>query len=286
MGNQRYLYFPGCKLNPFLPQYGQSTQAVFAALNIILEEVEFNCCGYPMRHENFAAAMLAAARNLAVASDRGLPLMTPCKCCYGHLKHADHWLQTESNLRRQVNAILSREGLSWRAGVSIRHLLTVLDEDIGAKRLQERIVRPLTGLKVAASYGCHALRPGNITQFDNPLTPNIFERLIATTGAAPVEWPLSLECCGHPLSQKNNRFALSLMAAKIGDAHQSGAQVLATACTYCQLQFDTVQADHASPEGQVLPALLFTQLLGHAMGLSADALGISANRVPWEWVAP
>jgi len=281
MNSQRYLYFPGCKIDPFLPQYGQSTRAVLAELNVQLDEIELTCCGYPIRHENFAAAMTAAARNLAVAAHKGLPLMTPCKCCYGNLKHADYWLRRKSDLRRQVNAVLSREGLAWQDGIPIRHLLTVLDEDIGSKRLQARVIRPLTGLKVAASYGCHALRPGNITQFDNPLTPTIFERLITITGATAVEWPLSLECCGHPLWQKNDRFSLNLMAAKLEDARQSGAQALTTACTYCQLQFDTVQADHAGPAGQVLPALLYTQLLGTAMGLSADALGVSANRIPW-----
>ncbi len=281
MTNPTYLYFPGCKINRFLPQYGASTRAVLAELNIALDETELNCCGYPMRHENFSAAITAAARNLAIAAAKGLPLMTPCKCCYGSLKHADHWMRNDADLREQVNTVLAAEGLAWQEDTPIHHLLNILDEDVGVERLQDLARHPLNGLKVAASYGCHALRPGNITQFDNPLSPNLFERLIDATGATAVEWPLRLDCCGRPLWEKNNRFSLELMHSKIADARQSGAQIMATACTYCQMQFDTVQADHARDEEQLLPALLYTQLLGTAMGMPPDALGMSASRIPW-----
>lgn len=281
MAQKTYLYFPGCKMNRFLPQYSASTRAVLSELDIALDETELNCCGYPVRHENFAAAMTAAARNLAVAARKNLPLMTPCKCCYGNLKHADHWMRIDVDLRTQVNAVLAEEGLAWEDNIPIVHLLNMLDTDIGTKRLRTYISHPLEGLDVAASYGCHALRPGNITQFDNPLSPTVFERLIAATGATPMDWPLRLECCGRPLWKKNNRFSLELMNTKIEDARQSGAQILITACTYCQLQFDDVQADHAGNDTTQLPAVLYTQLLGTAMGLSPDDLGISTNRIPW-----
>ena len=281
MAAETFLNFPGCKINRFVPQYGRSARAVMAQLGITLDETELNCCGYPVRHVSFTASIWSAARNLAIAAAKGLPLMTPCKCCYGNLKHADHWMRRDSHLRRQVNSLLAKEGLAWQKDIHIRHLLTVLDESVGLKRLQESVIRPLTGLRVAAHYGCHALRPGNITHFDNPLSPTIFERLVAVTGAQAVEWPLRLECCGHPLWEKNNRFSLALMTDKLNDARQSGAQILTTACTYCQMQFDTIQADHAHGATQQLPAVLYTQLLGMAMGLPDDLLGVADNRIPW-----
>jgi heterodisulfide reductase subunit B len=208
--------------------------------------------------------------------------MTPCKCCYGNLKHADHWLRQNRNLRQQVNTMLAEEGLTWREGVLIRHLLTVLDEEIGAENLRDRIELPLTDLRVAAHYGCHALRPANITGFDNPLTPTIFERLIEATGASIVDWPLRLDCCGHPLWGKNNRFALALMNNKLADARQAGAHIMATACTYCQMQFDDVQADHGRHDEPPLPAVLFSQLLGKAMGIDDASLGLGQNRISWK----
>ena len=231
-----YLYFPGCKMDRFLPQYGRATLAVLAVLGIEIEQIELTCCGYPVRHENFLAAMTAAARNLALAAVMGRPLLTPCKCCYGNLKQADHWLHQKSDLRQQVNGLLKKEGLAWRPGIPIRHLLTALRDDVGLGTLKGHVRQPLVGLKAAAHYGCHALRPAGITQFDNPLAPTIFEQLISATGATAVEWPLRLECCGHPLWEKDNRFSLALMQNKLSDARQSGAQVMVTACTYRQMQ--------------------------------------------------
>jgi heterodisulfide reductase subunit B len=282
MATKTYLFFPGCKIDRFLPQYSQSTRSVMSALNIGLEQIEFNCCGYPVRHQNFLASMTAAARNLALAATKQRPIMTPCKCCYGNLKHADHWLRRNRDLRQQVNILLAEEGLAWQEGSVVRHLLTVLDEEIGAETLEARIASPLTDLRVAAHYGCHALRPANITGFDNPLTPTIFERLIEATGASTVDWPLRLDCCGHPLWGKNNRFALALMNNKLADARQAGAHILATACTYCQMQFDDVQSDHIKHDEPPLPALLFSQLLGKAMGIDDVSLGFAQNRIFWK----
>lgn len=276
-----YLFFPGCKIDRFLPQYGRSVRAVASKLNIVLDDTELTCCGYPVRHENFLAAMVAATRNLAIAAAKGVPILTPCKCCYGNLKHADHWMRQNHDLNRKVNILLAPEGLAWREGVVVRHLLTVLDDDIGIEVLRRSIRKPLTHLKVAAHYGCHALRPGNITGFDNPLAPTIFERLVSVTGATAVEWPLRLDCCGHPLWGKNDRFALALMHNKLTDARQAGAQVIATACTFCQMQFDQVQADHAPQQDPLLPAVLFAQLLGAALGIDDASLGLDRNRISW-----
>lgn len=281
MNCETYLYFPGCKLNRFLPQYDISVRVVMGALGIALDESELSCCGYPVRHENFVAAITAASRNMAIAAAKRLPLMTPCKCCYGSLKHADHWMRKDSGLREKVNTLLADEGLAWQADIPVYHLLTVLDENVGIRQLQAHVTRPLDGLQVAAHYGCHALRPGNVTQFDNPLAPTIFERLVAVTGADAVSWALRLECCGHPLWEKNNRFSLALMENKLADARQSGAQVIATACTYCQMQFDGIQAEQISQSYKRLPAVLYTQLLGTAMGLTPADLGLTNNRIQW-----
>jgi heterodisulfide reductase subunit B len=279
--NQTYLFFPGCKINRSLPQYGQSTRTVLAALGLEVAEFELTCCGYPVRSENFLASMAAAARNLAIAADKGLAILTPCKCCFGNLKYANHWLRESKDLRQQVNTLLAAEGLKWQEDIPVGHLLTVLDQEIGDTVLQSHITQPLSGVKVAAHYGCHALRPGNITGFDNPLTPTIFERLIEITGATTVDWPLRLDCCGRPLWDKNNRFSLALMNNKLADARQAGAQIMATACTYCQMQFDGVQAKHGSRDEPPLPAVLYSQLLGAAMGLDYSLLGLSENRIAW-----
>jgi heterodisulfide reductase subunit B len=278
----KFAYFPGCKIPYYQEQYGTATRAVLAKAGVKLVEMEFNCCGYPVRSLNFEAFVLSAARNLALAEKRGLNILAPCKCCYGSLKHADHWLRERKLLRKEINRELDREGLWWNGDAEIRHLLTVLANDVGTGTLAEKITRPAQGLRVAAHYGCHALRPGNIVQFDNPLAPTIFEELLAVTGAEPIDWARRMECCGQPLWEKNRELSLRLMEVKIDDARQSGAEVLCTACTYCQMQFDTVQADLPAENSgeEKLPAILYPQLLGWCMGLPEKALGLKKNRLP------
>ncbi len=261
---------------PSLPQYDLSIRTIMSRLNVDLVDIELNCCGYPVRHLDVTASLLSAARVMAIAKARGLPIVTPCKCCFGNLKHADYWLQKRPLIAENISTLLAAEGLSWHPQVPIFHLLSILNRSDIQHTIAELIVAPLEGLKVAAHYGCHALRPSDVTQFDNPLAPTIFETLIAATGATPVEWPLRLECCGHPLQDKNQALSAALMARKLSDAGAAGAQVMATACTYCQLQFEggMGHSGKAGEQIEVPSAMLFTQLLGLAMGEKPKSLGM------------
>jgi heterodisulfide reductase subunit B len=277
----RYLYFPGCKIAPFLPQYDRSVRAVLNALDVGLVETELNCCGYPVRSIDFTASMLCAARILAKAAAMQLALLTPCKCCFGNLKQADYWLRRNSELSDRINGLLQSEGFEWTADVPVRHLLSVLTQDVGLDRIKSGVRHHLNGLKVAVHYGCHALRPADVTRFDNPLAPTVFEDLVTAVGARPMNWPLRLDCCGHPAWDKNNRVSLALMQRKLDDAQAADARLLVTACTYCQLQFDGIFKEHLPAENArgFLPAVLVTQLVGRALGLGEDALGLAQNNI-------
>jgi heterodisulfide reductase subunit B len=272
----KFAWFPGCKIPHYQPQYELSTRAVLDALGIRLAHIEFNCCGYPIRHQNFKASVLSAARNMAIANQHHQTILTPCKCCYGNLKHGQYWMKHHQGLRHEITRILAEEGLKWDDGIRVVHLLSVLAHDVKPEMIRARVNHPLTGLKVAAHYGCHALRPGNVTRFDDPLAPTIFEKLVDITGAESINWPLRLECCGNPLWEKNNRLSIRLMNRKLRDAAQSGADIICTACTYCQIQFDTVQAGLLEKDRpkSTLPAILYPQLLGLSLGLNQDVLGL------------
>ena len=184
----KLLYFPGCKLEQHLPAYDAATRAVLSQLSIQLVELELNCCGYPVRHQSFTAFLLSAARNLALADARRLNILTPCKCCFGSLRHALHWLRRKPALRQEINRHLAREGLRWEDRSEVIHLLSLLRHQVGIDQLKASVTAPLSGMQVAAHYGCHALRPVDITAFDNPTAPRIFEDLVAVTGATPVSW--------------------------------------------------------------------------------------------------
>ncbi|MEZ7196720.1 CoB--CoM heterodisulfide reductase iron-sulfur subunit B family protein [Pseudodesulfovibrio karagichevae] len=277
----RYAYFPGCKIPHHLPQYGTSVRAVCRALDVELVDLEFNCCGYPVRHESELASVFSAARNFALAERAGLGIMTPCKCCFGNLRYAASRLHENPVLAGEVERLLAREGLALPSRMDVRHLLTVLDRDVGAATLAERATLPLYDLKVACHYGCHALRPGKVTGFDDPLAPTVFERVVAALGAETVDWALRVECCGHPLRGRDEVISESLMRRKLESADDAGAHVLATACTYCQLQFDVERDRHPfrSPWRAMVPAVLVSQLVGKALGLGEEQLGLGRNRI-------
>jgi len=143
--------------------------------------------------------------------------------------------------------------------------------DTQATALAAAVRSPRTGLRVAAQYGCHTLRPANVARFDNPMAPTRFETLIRLTGATPVDWPRRLYCCGDPLHEANAPLSEHMTRAKIADALASGAEVMCTACPHCHLRFDAVQVGAPGP---AIRTLLYTQLLGLAMGLPAHSLGL------------
>jgi heterodisulfide reductase subunit B len=243
---------------------------------------EFNCCGYPLRNIEFKAFLLASARNLSLAEKKKLDVMTLCQCCYGTLKKANFLLRENASLRKEVNAVLEREGLPYEGGVEVKHLLYVLHQEVGVEAIKKKIVKPFKGLKIAAHYGCHVLRPSQVAQFDDPVTPSIFDDLVEATGAESIAWPMKLECCGAPLWGIHDELSTEFTLKKLKNARESGADYLCSACTYCQIQFDTVQQMILSQRGlnHPLPSILYPQLLGLSMGINSETLGLKMNKIP------
>jgi len=258
-----YSYFSGCKISGQLQEYGDSTRAIMHTLDVELVDLPFSCCGYPIRHQSMEAAVFASARNMAMAERAHLNILTPCKCCFGNLKHSQYLLDQDSLLAKHVNEQLKQEGLVYTGSIDIKHLLSVLFHDVGLENIQKHVIHPLKSTqKVAASYGCHALRPSNITNFDHPFNPTIFEKIIELTGAKTVLWPRRTECCGHPVAERNPELSNNLLQSKLSDATLSGADMICTACTYCQMQYDNC-------ENVSIPILTISQLLKDATSLSS-----------------
>ncbi len=77
-----YSLFAGCKIPYYLPEYGNSTVTLLKRFGIELLDLEFNCCGYPVRDIDFQSFLFAGVRNLALAEQKNTDIVTPCKCCY------------------------------------------------------------------------------------------------------------------------------------------------------------------------------------------------------------
>jgi heterodisulfide reductase subunit B len=277
-----YALFRGCNIPARLPQYETAARAVLKKLGVVLTDIrEFSCCGYPLRNTDLTASLLSAARNLALAEQYRLPLLTLCKCGYGQLRFAAHHLKEQPALSAQLNTILSKEGLTYTGSSEIKHLLSVLYHDIGTAVIKEQVTRPFRDLKIATHYGCHALRPHEIVAFDDPVNPTIFDELVELTGAESPFWQARLECCGAPLFGSNDELACMLMEKKIHSARQAGAHYLTVGCPYCHLQFDAVQKmmTLTRETNHALAPILYPQLLALSMGLRGKEIGLEMNQL-------
>ena len=279
----KFALFLGCQIPVRLKQYETSSKAILERLGVGLVDIEeFNCCGYPLRNIEFKAFLLASARNLSLAEKKKLDVMTLCQCCYGTLKKANFLLRENASLRKEVNAVLEREGLPYEGEVEVKHLLSVLHQEVGVEAIKKKIAKTFKGLKIAAHYGCHALRPSQVVRFDDPVTPSIFDHLVEATGAESIAWPMRLECCGAPLWGIHDELSTEITLKKLKNGRESGADYLCTACTYCQIQCDTVQQMMLSQRGlnHPLPSILYPQLLGLSMGINSETLGLKMNKIP------
>jgi heterodisulfide reductase subunit B len=276
----KFALFLGCTTPSRLKGYESSSRAVLGKLGVELVDVpDFNCCGYPLRNMDFKAFVLSSARNLALATREGLNVFSLCKCGYGTLKKAAHLMKENASLRKEINGTLAEEGLQYEEDVEVLHLLTVLYKEVGLEVIKEKITRSFENLKVATHYGCHALRPSEVTQFDDPVAPTLFDELVNITGAQSVEWASKLECCGGPLLGVNDELSSVFRDKKLLDAKKAGAAYLTTACPFCQIQFDTVQNQIGTEPGanHRVPSIPYPQLLGLCLGLDKETLGLNRN---------
>ncbi len=278
----KFALFQGCHIPARVRQFADATLAVCSKLGVDLVELEsFNCCGYPARNIDQRAFLLSAAKNLAAAETAGLDMMVMCKCCYGALKKAEYLLKENARLQSEINGILARDKIQFEGRIAIKHLLTVLYRDVGIDKLKSTISATYSGLQVAVSYGCHALRPSQITGFDDPVSPSMFDELVELTGAFSVDWTRKLDCCGAPLTGINDQLARNMASNKIASARDAGAHYLCTACPYSHIQFDWVQAQIAadSYNWETLAPILYPQLLGLCLGIDETTLGLTRNRL-------
>jgi heterodisulfide reductase subunit B len=276
-----YSYFPGCSSESTGLGLGLSVKAIAAPLDMELDELEdWNCCGStPYGSLDEVESIVIAARNLALAGKRGLDLVTPCSSCYVTLNKANRHLQEHPKLMAQVNEALAVAGLEYHGGIRVRHIVDVLVNDITPELITSKIKRGLNGLKVAPYYGCQLVRPQY--GLDDTESPRSRDRLVACLGAAAVNFPLKVRCCGGSLTLSEEDRVLEMIRKLLQSAAENGAQCLVAACPLCQANLDVYQSrvNARFKTKYKLPVLFITQLIGLALGIEAKSLGMNTNIV-------
>jgi heterodisulfide reductase subunit B len=282
MADRRYLMFLGCAIPYRVSSYEISARKTLQKLGVELVEMpEFNCCGLPLDPVSHETMLTLAARNLALAEQKGLNIMALCPGCAGTLKKVNRILKKDETLCEEINQHLKESGLKFRGTVEAKHILQVLTEDIGLARIKKAVVNPLTSLKVAEHNGCHILRPREYIGFDDPEDPKALKALIEATGATCLDYMDETECCGAPSVGVSDKIALQLARDKLDHIKKVEAQALITICPFCHIMYDTneLRIEKMFNEIYGIPILHYPQLLGLAMGIPPEELAFNELRV-------
>ena len=217
------------------------------------------------------------ARTLAIADNIGHDILTPCNGCFGSLKDAYHLLKHDTNYREKVNEELAKENLEFKGISKPRHFVEVLYTDVGIDALGKKVTKPLDGVGIAIHYGCHLLRPKDVTE----LSHTILDELVEVTGAHVIQYSLWKQCCGATVLPVDEDLAIRLARDKLKSMKESGAVFATVVCPACCNQLDLQQLGlrESYDEEYEIPVLFYSQILGLAIGLDESDVGLDMNRV-------
>ncbi|GAA6619350.1 CoB--CoM heterodisulfide reductase iron-sulfur subunit B family protein [Scytonema sp. NUACC26] len=284
----RYAYYPGCVAQGACRELHQSTVALSKALDIELVELKkASCCGSgTFKEDSQLLEDTVNARNIALAEELNLPLLTHCSTCQGVIGHVDERLKerqgTDPAYVEKVNGLLCKEGCSpYRGSTEVKHLLYALIKDYGLEEIQKRVTRKLTGLKCAAFYGCYLLRAQKSMPYDDPFQPEGMENVFRALQATPVYYKGRTQCCGWPLASYATEQSFKMAGMHIQEAIDAGADCMVTPCPLCHLNLDSRQPEVEKVIGQKLglPVLHLPQLIALAVGVSPKELGLQRHIV-------
>lgn len=246
----RLSFYPGCSLEGMANDYALSINAVFKDLGIELVEIkDWSCCGSTAAHSlNQAMSVVLPARNLAAAEKMGLDLVSPCAMCFNRLRFS------QNMIKKKVFDI------PWPVTGNIRvHDMTrFLAEPAMIKLIQERMLKPLSRLRVVCYYGCQMVRPPKITGYTDYENPQTIDRIVAATGAEVIDWSYKATCCGASIGMARREIGESLTIRILQKARQAGAEAILVSCPLCQYNLDIIQKDRSE---RCTPVFYFSELL-------------------------
>lgn len=284
-----YAYFLGCITPNRYPGIEVATKKSLNEFDINLLDMKgASCCPAPGVFGSFDlwTWLVVAARNIVIAEEMNADITTTCNGCYATLQEANHLLKNDANLRNRVNESLAKVEKQYRGSLEVRHVIELLSDDVGFERIEKKVKRPLRGIKAAAHYGCHFLKPSETRMHGSAERPTVLDSLVGSLGAESVDYKDKAMCCGAGggVRAANLEVALDMTAEKLDNMTEAGADCLVTPCAFCHLQFDRgqVELNEKYERRYQLPVVFMTQLMGLALGMDARQLGLYDNAISTE----
>lgn len=279
----KYALFLGC-VSPIMARQNEiATRRVAKELGIELVDVfDFACCGFPLRSVDVATSSLLAARNLSIAEKNDLNICAICSGCAGTLTEINKKLKDNSEFKGEVNSKLSKIGREYNGDVEVKHFATVLYEDIGLEKIKSKVVKGLEHLNIATHYGCHYHKPSHAYEFrEDPEFPTSLDELVAVTGAKTIDYEEKMQCCGGNILGVDENITFNIAGRKLDHVKDVATDVINLVCPLCNIIYDRNQRiiEKRLNKKYDIPVLFFPQILGLALGIDNEELGLKMNRV-------
>ena len=213
------------------------------------------------------------ARNLALAEEKGLDIMTTCATSHGIMKDTMEDLNNDPVYAAQLNNLIARStGVEYRGEADSWHLLHYLVEEIGLDKVTDAVINPIE-LNIAPYYGPNMQRAG-FCAGDDPFMPNYLEQLISAIGGTPVNYDLKCQSVGAPSLLTLEKPVMSLISSVISDAKSNGAELIVSACTVSHANLDSYQTKAGKKTGKntSIPVVHLAELIAFAFGHFPDRL--------------
>ena len=273
----KYSLFPGCIAKNMYPSIEKSTRIVFDKIGIELLDHKYSCCPAPgvFRGYDRNTHMTLGVRNIVMASQDDVDVMTICNGCYGSLWEANHMFRKSKENQAFVNEMLGKIGLSYDGNTEVYHFADILfenlDKVIAAKEFD-------LGLRVAIHYGCHYLRPSEKHPELNPENPRIVEAIVEAIGCEPVDFKQRLSCCGAGggVWSGAEDVSLKILDEKLKNIEEVGVDCIVNICPFCHLQLDQGQGKLKKYK---IPVLHLSELIGLAFGVRPKHLAMHTHMI-------
>ena len=278
----RYASFLGCQIPMRIPSIEIASRKVFEKIGLeAIDLLGYSCCPEPVisRLLDKTAWLAISARNLALAEELGLDLMTLCNGCYETLVETNEILRHESEEMRRVNEILKQYGKQYAGKIEVKHAVEVLYEDIGIQKIKEQLVK-LQKIRVALHYGCHMYREP--AGEDIMRKPNMMKELTRVTGVEIIDYGLERLCCGYPSMQVDEEFSLKQrLLLKLRRIKEAGADAVVVSCPACTIQFEIGQVMLRRYGVQYsIPCINLMELLALSFGVPSKDLHLEFHKSP------
>ena len=272
-----FALFLGCTIPLRFPFMESASRKIMNALEIKTQELPFGCCPDPNGVQSFDKDTWAtlAARNLCLAEEAGLDILTLCNGCYETLKVVNEELKHDSDMRTKVNKILGEIGKEYKGTVGVHHIVPVLHQY--RDKIKELVKKPLTDRKFAIHYGCHLLRPAELLQTDDPEHPVILDELVEVLEGTTVPYLKKGMCCGAGVYGTDLPTSVKIIREKLVEVNKGDVDAMVVCCPTCFRQYEggqtLIKKDFSESYGKDekgIPVVYYTEILAYAFGLDVS----------------